>query len=63
MKDKMEEDTISQLTAGWHGLEGIQIADGYDMKTVPALTMENMNVLMEKINELIIIINELKHER
>ena len=34
--------------------------DGYDIKSLPAPTSENMLIYLEKINELIEVINDLK---
>jgi hypothetical protein len=38
----------------------VKKADGYDLKSLPEPTPENMLIYMEKINELIEIINDLK---
>jgi len=44
----------------WEFSDTKQVADGYDMKIVPEATSTNMVVLMDKINELVQVVNSLK---
>jgi len=49
---------ISELT-WWDYPDTKQIPDGYESKSVPEATPENMVVMMDKINELTKTINQL----
>ena len=49
---------MEQLTK-WDFPDTIMINDGYEMVTVPDLTRENFNILFDKVNELIEVVNEL----
>ena len=46
----------------WDMPNRVQIPDGYDRKTVPAATKENMEILVDKINELVRLVNELNEK-
>ena len=37
--------------------------DGYDLKEIPDNTNENFNILLERVNELTIIVNKLCNEK
>ncbi len=41
-------------------MECVEIPDGYNTSSIPDLTRGNMNILMQKINELVEEINKLK---
>ena len=49
---------IKELNA-W-GMDEEYIPDGYDMKSLPKPTAQNMEILMDKINELVEAVNELR---
>jgi hypothetical protein len=38
------------------------VPDGYNMSTVPSLSLANFQVLVDKINELIDVVNQLEGE-
>ena len=42
-----------------YDMDSRQIPDGWDNKTVPDTTMENMEILVNKVNELVRIVNVL----
>ena len=50
---------VESLSA-WDMPDTKQIPDGYDWKTTPEATPENMVVIVNKINELITVVNELR---
>ncbi len=57
MKHKRKMELVKEL---WSFPDTVHKHDGYDMKTLPEATADNMEILMNKINELIQEVNELK---
>jgi len=53
-----EYNEIEDLSV-WDFYNTKQIPDGYDHKTIPEATPENMVIMMEKINELTKAVNQL----
>ncbi len=53
------EKEIEKLSI-WKLSDTTKKFDGYDLKTLPSPTPENMLILFNKINELICVIDELK---
>lgn len=51
-------DNISELTT-WDMVDTVSIPDGYDHKSIPEATSANMEILMNKINELTGVVNQL----
>ena len=47
-----------ELTA-WEFRDTIQIPDGYDMKSIPDLTRDNFQKLIEEHNNLVEVVNKL----
>jgi len=43
----------------WNFPERVNVPDGYDTKSVPDNTRANMEVLINKINELVKVVNQL----
>lgn len=43
----------------WDFPDTIQVRDGYDMTSIPDLTRENMNFLIEEHNNLVAVVNML----
>ena len=56
MTNEEQQDTIQELSS-WDFPDTVSIPDGYDRKQVPANTTKNMEVLMNKLNEVIQVIN------
>lgn len=57
--DLLENDKIKELST-WDLPDTVNKPDGYDQKTLPEATSDNMLIYMEKINELIKEVNSLK---
>ena len=57
--DLLEENKVKELSH-WDMGRTVQTRDGYDSKTIPEACPENMQLLMEKINELCKEVNSLK---
>ena len=57
--DLLEENKIKELRH-WDMGRTVQTRDGYDSKTIPEACPENMQLLMDKINELCKEVNSLK---
>lgn len=55
----MNNDLIKQIYS-WDWPDQQMVPDGYDMRTVPTATTRNIEVLTDKLNEVISILNELK---
>ena len=43
--------------SGWDFPDRVQIPDGYDMKSIPDLTRDNFNKLVDEHNNLVEVIN------
>jgi hypothetical protein len=57
--DLSEEEIIKKIFT-WSLLDIVHKPDGYDRKTLPKATSNNMLIYMEKINELVAEVNNLK---
>jgi len=47
---------------GLYGLETIAVPDGYDHKSIPDLTRDNLGEVIDKLNEVIRRVNEFAPE-
>ena len=54
--------SIDELLDYWDFPDTKKEVDGYDLKTVPTASDDNFRVLIEKINELISEVNQLKRD-
>jgi hypothetical protein len=57
--DLLEENKVKELSH-WDMGRTVQTRDGYDSKTIPEACPKNMQLLMDKINELCKEVNSLK---
>jgi len=57
--DILEKDKVKELST-WDLSDTVSKPDGYDRKTLPESTSDNMLIYMEKINELVKEVNRLK---
>ena len=57
--DILEKDKVKELST-WNLPDTVSKPDGYDRKTLPEATSDNMLIYMEKINELVKEVNRLK---
>ena len=57
--DLSEEEIIKKIST-WSLVDIVHKPDGYDRKTLPKATSNNMLIYMEKINELVAEVNNLK---
>ena len=57
----MKYKEIKKLST-WDMPDTVKKPDGYDLKSLPEATSDNMVVYMKKINELIEVINKLTDE-
>jgi len=55
----LEENEVNELSH-WDMGRTVETRDGYDSKTIPEACPENMQLLMDKINELCKEVNSLK---
>ena len=58
MMNLEEENGIQELST-WNMPDTVSKPDGYDMKTLPEATADNMVIMMEKINQLVTEVNRL----
>jgi hypothetical protein len=58
MKEKPKEKQIKKLST-WD-LHTVVKLDGYELTTLPSPTAENMLIYLEKINELVSLVNQLE---
>jgi hypothetical protein len=58
MKEKPKEKQIKKLST-WD-LHTVVKPDGYELTTLPSPTAENMLIYLEKINELVSLVNQLE---
>ncbi|MFA5234156.1 MAG: hypothetical protein WC390_07135 [Sulfurimonas sp.] len=59
MKNEIEQKEIKEINA-WDLPDTVTKPDGYDRKTLPEPTAQNMLIYMNKINELIAVVNKLE---
>lgn len=57
--DILNENNVRELSH-WDMGRTVQKRDGYDSKTIPEACPENMQLVLEKINELVKEVNDLK---
>jgi hypothetical protein len=57
--DLSEEEIIKKIFT-WGLVDIVHKPDGYDRETLPEATSDNMLIYMEKINELVAEVNNLK---
>ena len=57
--DILEKDKVKELST-WDLPDTVSKPDGYEIKTLPEATSDNMLIYMEKINELVKEVNRLK---
>lgn len=57
--DILEKDKVKELST-WDLPDTVSKPDGYDRKTLPEATSDNMLIYMGKINELVKEVNRLK---
>jgi len=57
--DLSEEEIIKKIFT-WELADIVHKPDGYDIETLPKATSNNMLIYMEKINELVAEVNNLK---
>lgn len=57
--DLLEENKVKELST-WDLPDTVSKPDGYDRKTLPEATSDNMLIYMKKINELVKEVNRLK---
>jgi hypothetical protein len=58
MMNLEEENGIQELST-WNMPDTVSKPDGYDMKTLPEATADNMVIMMDKINQLVKEVNRL----
>lgn len=59
MNSEFEQKVIKEIDV-WDLNDKVYKPDGYDRKTLPEPTAENMLIFMKKINELITVVNKLQ---
>jgi hypothetical protein len=58
MKGELKEKQIKKLS-NWDLPDTVVKPDGYERTTLPSPTAENMLIYLEKINELVSLVNQL----
>jgi hypothetical protein len=59
MNNEIEQKEIKEIST-WDLPDKVMKPDGYDRKTLPEATAENMLIYMNKINELVAVVNKLE---
>ena len=59
MNNEIEQKEIKEIST-WDLPDTVMKPDGYDRKTLPEPTAQNMLIYMEKINELVAVVNRLE---
>lgn len=59
MNNEIEQKEIKEISTG-DLPDTVMKPDGYDRKTLPEPTAENMLIYMNKINELVAVVNKLE---